>query len=119
MQKIGAISKSPNRYQQLSIIAFAICVSIRYGIIDYRVQRYNPNPPKSKFFQYLISHLEFFAQQKTARNPFIYGHFRAFFKHEKKWNRDITFYLIPIIKTYETQTFIPQSFYSVLVKVEA
>ena len=40
MQKIGAISKSPNRYQQLSIIAFAICVSVRYGIIDYPVQRY-------------------------------------------------------------------------------
>lgn len=35
MQKIGAISKSPNRYQQLSTIAFAICVSVRYGIIDY------------------------------------------------------------------------------------
>ena len=35
MQKIGANSKFPNRYQQLSIIAFAICVSIRYGIIDY------------------------------------------------------------------------------------
>lgn len=35
MQKIGAIPKSPNRYQQLSIIAFAICVLIRYGIIDY------------------------------------------------------------------------------------
>ena len=47
MQKIGAISKSPNRYQQLSIIAFAICVSIRYGIIDYPLQRYenlNNNP---------------------------------------------------------------------------
>ena len=41
MQKIGVISKLPNRYQQLSIIAFAICVSIRYGIIDYRRQRYN------------------------------------------------------------------------------
>ena len=40
MQKIGAISKLPNRYQQLSIIAFAICVSIRYGIIDYPLQRY-------------------------------------------------------------------------------
>ena len=39
MQKIGAISKSPNRYQQLSTIAFSVCVSIRYGIIDYPVQR--------------------------------------------------------------------------------
>ncbi len=33
--------KVPNRYQQLSIIAFAICVSIRYGTIDYRRQRYS------------------------------------------------------------------------------
>jgi hypothetical protein len=40
MQKIGATPKSPNRYQQLSIIAFAICVSIRYGIFDYPAQRY-------------------------------------------------------------------------------
>jgi hypothetical protein len=40
MQRIGAIPKSPNRYQQLSIIAFAICVSVRYGIIDYPTQRY-------------------------------------------------------------------------------
>ncbi len=42
MQRIGAILKSPNRYQQLSTIAFAICVSIRYGIIDYPRQIYNP-----------------------------------------------------------------------------
>ena len=35
-----AIFKSPNRYQRLSIIAFAICASIRYGIIDYPMQRY-------------------------------------------------------------------------------
>ena len=34
-----AISKSPNRYQPLSAITFAICVSIRYGIIDYPRQR--------------------------------------------------------------------------------
>ena len=39
MQKIGAIPKSPNRYQQLYSIAFAICVSVRYGIIDYPWQR--------------------------------------------------------------------------------
>ena len=30
-----SISKSPNRYQQRSTIALAICVSIKYGIIDY------------------------------------------------------------------------------------
>jgi hypothetical protein len=40
MPEIGAISKLPNHYQQHSIIAFAICVSIRYGIIDYLEQRY-------------------------------------------------------------------------------
>ena len=40
MQKIGAIPKSPNRYQRHSIISFAICVSIRYGIIDYPLQLY-------------------------------------------------------------------------------
>jgi len=39
MQKIGAIPMSPNRYQQLTTIAFAICESIRYGIIDYPAQR--------------------------------------------------------------------------------
>ena len=47
MQKIGAISKLPNRYQQLSTIAFAICVSIRYGIIDYPWQRYNKTRRKA------------------------------------------------------------------------
>ncbi|NPD55445.1 hypothetical protein [Prevotella sp. PTAC] len=49
MQKIGAISKSPNRYQQLSIIAFAICVSIIYGIIDYSPQRYVKKRRKANF----------------------------------------------------------------------
>ncbi len=48
MQKIGAISMSPNRYQQLSTIAFAICVSIRYGIIDYLLQRYKSKPKDEK-----------------------------------------------------------------------
>jgi len=38
MQKISATPLSPNRYQQLSTIVFAICVSIRYGIIDYPLQ---------------------------------------------------------------------------------
>ena len=49
MQKISAVPKSPNRYQQLSIIAFAICVSIRYGIIDYPLQRYKIFRPKANY----------------------------------------------------------------------
>jgi len=75
MQKIGAISKSPNHYQQLSTIAFAICVSIKYGIIDYLWQRYVKNsniiqkkctatelstPPESKtamFILFLLNHM--------------------------------------------------------------
>lgn len=40
MQKIGTMPLSPNRYQQLFTNAFAIYVSIRYGIFDYPPQRY-------------------------------------------------------------------------------
>jgi len=37
--------------------------------------------------------------------PFIYGHSGAFSTREKKWNRDKTFYLLPILKTYKVATF--------------
>ena len=78
-----------------------------------RMQRYNMHNPKSKFFRCLISHLESFSDLRMCIQPFIYGHFGAFFILEKKWNRDIIFYLLTIIKTYETVTFcltqIPQS----------
>ena len=70
-----------------------------------RMQRYNLNTPKSKFFRHLISHPYFFKQLYKAPNPFIYKHFRTFFKREKKWNRDIPFYRIPISKTYVTRAF--------------
>ena len=59
MQKIGAIPKSPNRYQQLSIIAFAICVSIRYGIIDYPLQRYETHITNAKKLQKKVLHPTF------------------------------------------------------------
>ena len=65
------------------------------------LQRYNAHTPKSKFFRRLISHHESFPHPKIGIEPFIYGHFRAFSTREKKWNRDITFYLMLIIKTYE------------------
>ena len=65
------------------------------------LQRYNAHTPKSKFFRRLISHHENFPHPKIGIEPFIYGHFRAFSTREKKWNRDITFYLMLIIKTYE------------------
>lgn len=58
MQKIGAILKSPNRYQQLSTIAFAICVSIRYGIIDYSVQKYELNLYVANFVIYKRSDID-------------------------------------------------------------
>ena len=66
------------------------------------LQRYNAHTPKkSKFFRRLISHHESFPHPKIGIEPFIYGHFREFSTREKKWNRDITFYLMLIIKTYE------------------
>ena len=49
-----------------------------------RMQRYNLNTPKSNFFRHLISHPYFFKQLYKAPNPFIYKHFRTFFKREKK-----------------------------------
>ena len=49
-----------------------------------RMQRYNLNTPKSKFFRHLISHPYFFKQLYKAPNPFIYKHFRAFLKRKKK-----------------------------------
>ena len=70
-----------------------------------RMQRYNLNTPKSNFFRHLISHPYIFKQLSEAPNPFIYKHFRTFFKREKKWNRDIPFYRIPISKTYVTRAF--------------
>ena len=70
-----------------------------------RMQRYNLNPPKSKFFGLLISHLESFPHPKIGIQPFIYGHSSAFSTRKKKWNRDITFYFLPIHKTYEAATF--------------
>ena len=73
---------------------------------DFATQRYNLNTPKSKFFRHLISHPYFFKQLYKAPNPFIYKHFRTFFKREKKWNRDIPFYRIPISKTYVTRAFL-------------
>ena len=72
---------------------------------DFAMQRYKAKVPKSKFFRHLISHLESFLYLRMGIQPFIYGLFRAFFTREKKWNRDITFYLMPIIKTYEAATF--------------
>ncbi len=72
---------------------------------DFATQRYNLNTPKSNFFRHLISHPYFFKQLYKAPSPFIYKHFRTFFKREKKWNRDIPFYRIPISKTYATWAF--------------
>ena len=51
---------------------------------DLAKQRYNLNTPKSKFFRHLISHPYFFKQLYKAPNPFIYKHFRTFFKRKKK-----------------------------------
>ena len=75
---------------------------------DFAKQRYNTHPPKSNFFRHLISHLNNFRSLKTDRDPFIYKHFKGFFKHRKKWNRDITFHHIPIFKTYKAHTFSTQ-----------
>ena len=72
---------------------------------DFAKQRYNLNTPKSKFFRHLISHPYFFKQLSEAPNPFIYKHFRTFFKRKKKWNRDIPFHRIPISKMYVTRAF--------------
>gem|GEM_PF-1953421 len=49
-----------------------------------RMQRYNMHNPKSKFFDLLISHLESFPDLRMCIQPFIYGHFGAFFILEKK-----------------------------------
>ena len=74
---------------------------------DFVKQRYNTKMPKSKFFRRLISHLESFPHPQIGIQPFIYGHSGAFSTHEKKWNRDIPFYLLPILKTYQAATFLP------------
>ena len=80
------------------------------------LQRYNMHNPKSNFFGPLISHLESFPHLRMGIQPFIYGHSYAFSTREKKWNRDITFYLFPILKTYEsatlclTQSYSPHTF---------
>ena len=73
--------------------------------LPFWVQRYNMYTAKSKFFDPLISHLESFPHPKIGIQPFIYGLSRAFSTREKKWNRDITCYRMPIHKTYETVTF--------------
>ena len=70
-----------------------------------RWQRYNKYNPKSQFLGHLISQLESLPHLRMDIQPFIYGHFSAFSTREKKWNRDITFYLLPILKTYEATTF--------------
>ena len=49
-----------------------------------RMQRYNMHNPKSKFFRCLISHLESFSDLRMCIQPFIYGHFGAFFILKKK-----------------------------------
>ena len=72
---------------------------------DFAKQRYNMHNPKSKFFGPLISHLEIFPHPKMGIQPFIYGHSGAFPTRKKKWNRDMTFYLMPILKMYEATTF--------------
>ena len=80
-------------------------VMLRWSLTS-RMQRYNLNTPKSNFFRHLISHPYIFKQLSEAPNPFIYKHFRTFFKREKKWNRDIPFYRIPISKTYVIWAFL-------------
>jgi hypothetical protein len=72
MQKIGAIPMSPNRYQQLTTIAFAICESIRYGIIDYPAQR-QPFLRKAKYVlfpkhsKHKRSFSQFFFRRKASK----------------------------------------------------
>ena len=74
-----------------------------------RQQRYNTSIPFSKFFRCLISHLESLPHLRIGIQPFIYGHSCAFSTREKKRNRDITFYPMPMLKTYEAATFcLPQ-----------
>ena len=93
---------SANRMQNLKTCFRKLC----WGAAWLRCkQRYNMHNPKSKFLGLLISHLESFPALRMCIQPFIYGHFGAFFIREKKWNRDITFYLLMILKTYEAATF--------------
>ena len=72
---------------------------------DFAKQRYNIVTPKYKFLNHLISHLDIVEPKITVWKAIIYRHFRAFFKFAQKWNQDILFYLMPIIKTYESPTF--------------
>gem|GEM_PF-6580267 len=48
--------------------------------------------------------MKFNLHQKSLDNFYIWA-FSRIFHTRKKWNRDITFYFLPIHKTYEAATF--------------
>ena len=75
---------------------------LRYSLTS-RQQRYDTRTPKSIFFDYLISHLDFLELRKSVWKPFVYGYSGTFMKRIKKWNRDNLFCLIPINKKYKLQ----------------
>ena len=53
----------------------------------------------------LISHLKSFPTSPNGKLALYLREFRCVIHTRKKWNRDITFYLLLILKTYETATF--------------
>lgn len=73
MQKIGAISKSPKRYQQLSTIAFAICVSVRCGIIDYGAKIIKKSGRRPEVWRYGR-----FIHETSKKTVYVNGNMRIF-----------------------------------------
>ena len=53
----------------------------------------------------LISHLKSFPTSPNGKLALYLREFRCVIHTRKKWNRDITFYLLLILKTYEIATF--------------
>ena len=53
----------------------------------------------------LISHLKNFPTSPNGKSALYLRAFRCVIHTRKKWNRDTTFYLLLILKTYETATF--------------
>ena len=74
----------PTECRAMRVCSQELC----WGAAWLREAKIQHASPKSKFFDLLISYLESFSHPKIGIQPFIYGLSRAFFTHEKKWNRD-------------------------------
>ena len=71
-------------------------------MVDAKIQR--EHPEIQIFWPPNIALRKFSTPQNRHSSPYIWA-FSRIFHTRKKWNRDITFYFLPIHKTYEAAAF--------------